>query len=442
MEPETQYAQAGPVSIAYQVFGDGPVDLVIVPGWVSNLDTFWEEPSVARFFDRLGTFARVILFDKRGTGLSDRVTQSPTLEERMDDVRAVLDAVGSERAALLGFSEGGPMCALFSVTYPARTEALIMIGSYPTNRNTDDYPYGRSKDRWEQFNRYVMEEWGGPVGLELRAPSRINDQRFRGWWAKLLRTGASPSTAMALNQMNAEIDIRHVLPSIRVPTLLLHAKGDRTITVEASRYMATRIPGAKLVEFDSDDHLPFTEPARIILDEVEEFLTGRKHSAIVDRVVSTVMFTDIVGSTDIASKLGDVQWQDLLGSHHAAIRYELDVYRGREIKTTGDGFHATFDGPARAIRCALSIHDAIESLGLSVRIGLHTGELIQSEKGFEGIAIHIAARVAALASDGQVLVSQTVKDLVAGSGIRFEDQGLHTLKGIEDQWRVFSVLRD
>lgn len=441
MKPETRFTQVGPVSIAYQVFGDGPVDLVIVPGWISNLDTFWEEPSVVRFFDRLSTFARVILFDKRGTGLSDRVTPSPMLEERMEDVHSVLDAVGSERAALLGYSEGGPMCALFSVTYPARTEALIMIGSYPTNQITDDYPFGRSKEAWGQFNLYVKEQWGGPVGLELRAPSRISDPRFQRWWAKFLRTGASPSTAVALNEMNAEIDIRQVLPSIRVPTLLLHATGDRTIKVEASRYMAKRIPNAKLVEFDSDDHLPFTEPARIILDEVEEFLTGTKHSAIVDRVVSTVMFTDIVGSTDLASKLGDVQWQDLLDSHHAAVRHELDVFRGREIKTTGDGFHATFDGPARAIRCALSIHESIDSLGLSVRIGLHTGELVQSEEGFAGVAIHIAARVADLASAGQVLVSQTVKDLVAGSGIRFRDQGLHSLKGVQDKWRVFSVDR-
>lgn len=442
MEPKTEFAQAGPVSIAYQVFGVGPVDLVIVPGWVSNLDTFWEEPSVVRFFDRLGSFARVILFDKRGTGLSDRITQSPTLEERMDDVRAVLDAVGSERAALLGYSEGGPMCALFSVTYPARTEALIMIGSFPTSQDTGDYSYGRTPEAWRQFTREVAEDWGGPVGLELRAPSRSSDPRFRRWWAKFLRTGASPSTAVALNKMNAEIDIRHVLPSIRVPTLLLHATGDRTISVEASRYMAKRIPDAKLIEFDSDDHLPFTEPAKIILDQIEEFLTGAKDSAIIDRVVSTVMFTDIVGSTEMAQELGDGQWRDLLETHHAAVRHELDVHRGREIKTTGDGFHATFDGPARAIRCAQSILEDVESLGLSVRVGLHTGELLLAEGDVEGVAVHIAARVADLASADQVLVSQTVKDLVAGSGIRFEDQGLHTLKGIEDKWRVFSVIRD
>jgi pimeloyl-ACP methyl ester carboxylesterase len=442
MPPDVQFTQAGTVNIAYQVFGAGPVDLVLVPGWVSNLDTFWEEPSVVRFFDRLGSFSRVILFDKRGTGLSDRVTQSPTLEERMDDVRAVLDAVGSERAALLGYSEGGPMCALFSVTYPARTEALIMIGSFPTSKDAGDYSYGRTPEGWRQFTREVTENWGGPVGLESRAPSRSSDPRFRHWWAKFLRTGASPSTALALNEMNAEIDIRHLLPVIRVPTLLLHAIGDRTISVEASRFMAKRIPGAKLVEFDSDDHLPFTEPARVILDEIEEFLTGTKDSAIVDSRVSTVMFTDIVGSTERASELGDRQWRDLLESHHAAVRHALDVHRGREIKTTGDGFHATFDGPARAIRCGLSIQNAVKPLGLSLRVGLHTGELVLSGDDIEGVAVHIAARVAELASADQVLVSQTVKDLVAGSGIGFEDQGLHTFKGIEDQWRVFSVLRE
>lgn len=442
MTPDIKFAQAGTVNIAYQVFGAGPVDLLIVPGWVSNLDAFWEEPSVARFFDRLGSFARVILFDKRGTGLSDRITQSPTLEERMDDVRAVLDAVGSERAALLGYSEGGPMCALFSVTYPQRTQALIAIGSFPTSQNTGDYSFGRTLESWREFNRDVVENWGGPVGLEVRAPSVSSDPRFRSWWAKFLRAGASPSTALALNRMNAEIDIRHLLPSIRVPTLLLHATGDRTISVNASRYMVKRIPNAKLVEIDSEDHLPFTEPAKIILDEIEEFLTGAKESAIIDSVVSTVMFTDIVGSTEKASELGDDQWRDLLESHHAAVRHELDVHRGREIKTTGDGFHATFDGPARAIRCALSIQDAVVPLGLSVRIGLHTGELVLSGDDIEGVAVHIAARVADLAPADQVLVSQTVKDLVAGSGIRFEDRGLRSLKGIPDEWRLFRVLRD
>ncbi len=442
MERETKFTRAGSVSIAYQVFGAGPVDLLVVPGWLSNLDTFWEEPTIARFFERLGSFARVMLFDKRGTGLSDRITESPTLEERMDDVRAVLDAVGSERAALLGWSEGGPMCALFSVTYPERTAALIMVGSYPRAIATDDFPWGRSADAQAEFDRAIEQDWGGPVGLELRAPSRWNDPRFRRWWAKFLRTSASPSTALALNRMNAEIDVRHILPSIRVPTLLLHATGDKTVSVETSRYMARQIPHAKLVEFDSQDHLPFTEPARIVPEQVEEFLTGTRSFEADDTVISTVMFTDIVGSTELASRLGDSSWRDLLESHHAAVRHELDIHRGREIKTTGDGFHASFDGPARAIRCACSICDSIGALGLSVRVGLHTGECVLSGDNIEGVAVHIAARVGDLASPNQVLVSQTVKDLVAGSGIRFEDQGKHKLKGIEDEWRLFSVLRD
>ncbi len=442
MERETRFTRSGSVNIAYQVFGSGPVDLVLVPGWLSNLDTFWEEPSVARFFERLGSFSRVVLFDKRGTGLSDRVTESPTLEERMDDVRAVLDTIGSKRAALLGYSEGGPMCTLFSVTYPARTEALIMIGSYPRALSTEGYPAGRSLETQAEFNRSVEEGWGGPVRLEFRAPSRSNDPRFRNWWAKFLRTSASPSTALALNRMNAEIDIRHVLASVRVPTLLLHAKGDKTVNVEASRYMAARIPNAELVEFDSDDHLPFGDSAGLILDTIEEFLTGRRSAEYDETVISTVMFTDIVGSTEMASSLGDSRWRDLLESHHAAVRHQLDIHRGREIKTTGDGFHASFDGPARAIRCACSIRDAVESLGLRVRVGLHTGECVLAKDNVEGVAVHIAARVADLATPGQVLVSQTVKDLVAGSGIAFEDQGTHTLKGIDDEWRLYSVVHE
>lgn len=368
---ETYFTRAGSVSIAYQVFGTGATDLVLVPGWLSNLDTFWEEPTVVRFFERLGQFTRVLLFDKRGTGLSDRVNQSPTLEERMDDVRAVLDAAGSEKAALLGYSEGGPMCALFSATYPSRTEALIMIGSYARALATSEYPHGRSAELQAEFDRSVEEDWGGPVGLEIRAPSRCDDPRFRGWWAKFLRTSASPSTALALNHMNAEIDVRHILRSVRVPTLLLHATGDKVVKVEASRYMAKEIPNVKLVEYESEDHLPFADSAGFILDQVEEFLTGKKSSEIDNTVVSTVIFTDIAGSTKMVSKLGDSAWHDLLESHHEVVRRELEIHRGREIKTTGDGFHAAFDGPARAIRCACSVRDAVASLGMTIRVGLH-----------------------------------------------------------------------
>ena len=442
MTPETKYASSGSVNIAYQVFGQGEVDLVIVPGWVSNIDTFWEEPGVVRFFERLAAFSRVILFDKRGTGLSDRITETPTLEERMDDVRAVLDAVGSERAALLGYSEGGPMCALFSVTYPERTRALIMIGSYPKMLPSEDYPFGRALDAHREWLELLKREWGGPVGLAQRAPTRMSDQRFRQWWAKFLRTSASPSTALALSTMNAEIDIRHLLPSIQVPTLLIHAIGDKTIDVRASRYMAERIPQARLVELEAEDHLPFAESADEILVNVEEFLTGTHVAGPVERVVTTLMFTDIVGSTRLASEMGDARWRDLLEAHHGAVRHELAVYRGREVKSTGDGFHVTFDGPARAIQCACAIRKSVKAVGLSVRVGLHTGECQIMGDSIEGLAVHLAARVAEFARADQVVVSQTVKDLVAGSGLKFEDLGMHALKGIPDSWRLYGVVAD
>ncbi len=440
MAPETKYTTSGSVNIAYQAFGEGNVDLVIVPGWVSNIDIFWEEPSVARFFERLASFTRVILFDKRGTGLSDRVTETPTLEERMDDVRAVMDAIGSKRAALLGYSEGGPMCALFAVTYPERTHSLIMIGSYPKLLASEDYTFGRPLDEFEAFMEVVKRDWGGPVGLDLRAPSRTNDPRFRQWWAKFLRTSASPSTALALSHMNANIDIRNLLPSIQVSTLLIHATGDRTLNVRASRYMAERIPNAKLVELDSEDHVPFGDSADEIVAEVQEFLTGTHAAGPADRVVTTLMFTDIVDSTKRAAELGDTRWRDLLNAHHAAVRHEFAVYRGKEIKSTGDGFHAIFDGPARAIQCGCAIHRAVKPMGLDLRIGLHTGECEIRGDSIEGLAVHLAARIAGFAHAGQVVVSQTVKDLVSGSGLKFEDLGVQSLKGIPDAWRLYGVV--
>jgi pimeloyl-ACP methyl ester carboxylesterase len=438
--PETKYTSSGSVNIAYQVFGGGSTDLVVVPGWVSNIDTFWEEPSVVRFFEGLARFARVILFDKRGTGLSDRVTETPTLEERMDDVRAVLDAVGSDRAALFGYSEGGPMCALYSVTYPERTRALIMVGSYPKMLASADYVFGRSREVHAEFLEVLKRDWGGPVGLDLRAPSRINDARFRQWWAKFLRNSASPSTTVALSTMNSNIDIRNLLGSIQVPTLLIHATGDRTIDVRASRYMAERIPNAVLVELDSVDHLPFAESADEILAEVEHFLTGSHAAGPIDRVVTTIMFTDIVGSTKLAADMGDARWRDLLNAHHAAVRHQLAVYRGKEIKSTGDGFHATFDGPARAIQCGCAILKAVKPMGLSLRVGLHTGECEIKADSLEGLAVHLAARVAGIANADQVVVSQTVKDLVAGSGLKFEDLGIQTFKGVPDPWRLYGVV--
>lgn len=440
MTPETKYAKSGTVSIAYQVFGSGPVDLVVVPGWLSNIDVYWEEPAFVRFFERLATFSRVILFDKRGTGLSDRVTDTPTLEERMDDVRAVMDAVSSKRAALVGYSEGGPMCALFSVTYPERTEALIMIGSYARIGRAIDYPWGRTLEEQEGFFRVIREGWGGPVGIEARIPSRASDPQFRNWWTKFVRNSASPATALALTKANTEIDARYLLKSIRVPTLLVHATGDRAVSVEASRYMAREIAGAKLIEIDSEDHLLFlTDRGIEIENAIEEFLTGKRGPVDIDRVVSTIMFTDIVDSTGTASRVGDSHWRDLLDKHHKSIREALVVYRGKEIDTAGDGFFASFDGPARAIKCGRALVEAVGKLGLSIRVGIHTGECEIRDDKITGLAIHIGARVAALAPADTVLVSQTVRDLVAGSGLAFESFGVHALKGVTDRWQLYAV---
>jgi class 3 adenylate cyclase len=440
MVPETRYASSGGINIAYQVVGDGPIDLVVVPGWVSNIEAFWEEPSFARFFRELASFSRLILFDKRGTGLSDRVVEVSTLEERMDDVRAVMEAIGSTRAALLGYSEGGPMCALFAATYPERTSALIMIGSYARRLRADDYPYGPTAEHHEAWVNTFARDWGGPVGLEDRAPTMANDPRFRQWWSHYLRVSCSPSAVVALTKANAQIDVRHVLPSIHVPTLVLHSAGDRAMEIGHGRYLASRIAGAKFVVIDSDDHLPSASGAAEIIANVREFLTGERRGRHSDTVLGTIMFTDIVGSTEKASAAGDRRWADLLEAHNVAVRRELAAYRGREINTTGDGFVAMFDGPARAVRCAFAVRDAVRSVGIELRAGIHTGECEMRDDSITGLSLHIAARVAALASPGNVVVSRTVRDLVAGSGIGFDDFGVYDLKGVPDRWQLYRVL--
>jgi pimeloyl-ACP methyl ester carboxylesterase len=439
MQPDTQYAQSGGVNIAFQVVGEGPRDLVFVPGWASNIEVMWEEPAVARFLTRLGSFSRLILFDKRGTGLSDRVTDMPNLEVRMDDVRAVMDTVGSERAALFGASEGGPMCALFSATYPLRTSALIMHGSYARRTRAPDYPWGPTDEESRSWIDQIVRDWGGPVGLDERAPSMAGDKQFRQWWGRYLRMSASPAAMRALATMNAEIDIRHILPAIRVPTLILHSVHDRAIEFGGSVYMADRIPGARLVQLRGPDHVGFLSDAETILGEIEEFLTGVRHSDEPDRALATVLFTDIVSATEMAAGLGDRRWHDLLESHQVLVRRELARFRGREISTAGDGFFATFDGPARAIRCARAISDGVQSLGLNIRAGLHTGECEIMGKDVGGIAVHIGARIAALAAPGEVLVSSTVKDLVAGSGLSFRDHGTKFLKGVPGEWHLYSA---
>jgi len=439
MVPQTRYAKSGGVSIAYQVIGNGPIDLVLVPGWVSNLDVFWEEPRLERLLTRLASFSRLILFDKRGTGLSDRVADMPSLEVRMDDVRAVMDAVGSERAALFGYSEGGAMCILFAATYPDRASALILGGAFARRTSAPDYPWAPAAGQQLAAIEQIEADWGGSVGIEARSPSLADDARYRQWWARWLRSSASPAAATTLMRMNMEIDVRHVLPAVRVPTLILHSINDRLIDIGASRYMAAHIPGAKLVEMSGIDHIPWGSDSELIVDEIEEFLTGARRGAEPDRVLATVLFTDIVGATERASRVGDRNWHDLLDSHHALVRRELERFRGREIDTAGDGFLATFDGPARAVRCACSISEGVRALGLEIRAGLHTGECELMGDKLGGIAVHTGARVAAEANAGEVLVSSTVKDLVAGSGLAFRDRGLQSLKGIPGEWRLFAV---
>lgn len=441
--PETRYAISGDVNIAYQVVGDAPLDLVFVMGWVSHLEYFWEEPSFARFLTRLASFSRLILFDKRGTGLSDRVPNNelPTLEQRMDDVRAVLEAVGSERAALIGVSEGGPMCSLFAATYPEKTIALVMIGTYAKRIRDDDYPWAPTAVERQKFYELMQKEWGGPVGIDERAPSVADDPHFREWWATYLRMGASPGAALALTKMNAEIDVRHVLPSIRVPTLVIHRAGDLCLKVDEGRFVASNIPGSKYVELPGVDHLPFVGDQNAILDEVEEFLTGVRHAPEYDRVLATVLFTRIVDSAAQSAEMGERRWRDLLERHQAYVRRELELFKGREIEMVGDGLLATFDGPARAIRCACAITDSASRLGIKIKAGLHTGECDVMEDKVGGIAVEIGAQVAARASIGEVLVSNTVKDLVAGSGISFEERGTHSLEDIPGEWRLFAVER-
>lgn len=433
------YDRSGGVDIAYQVLGDGPHDVVLVPGWVSNIEMFWESPRISKCLKRLASFTRLILFDKRGTGLSDRSSKIPDLETRMDDVRAVMDAVGSDRAALCGYSEGGSMCCLFSATFPERVSALVMMGSFAKRTWSPDYPWGPKKELFLKFIAEIEQNWGGPVRMEQIIPSQLHDPAERDWWARFLRMSASPAAAAMVNYMNAEIDIRHVLPAIQVPTLILHSAGDQVISIDHGRYLAQQIPNAKFVELPGADHDPWGTDSKAILDEIIEFTTGTRPQVEVDRVLATMLFTDIVGSTEKAAELGDRTWRNLLEQHNAIVRRELAQFRGREIDNAGDGFLATFDGPARAIRCARAIGTHMKPLGIKIRAGLHTGECEVMGEDIGGIAVHIAARVSGLAEPDEVLVSSTVKDLVAGSGIEFEQMGSRTLKGVPGEWHLFRV---
>jgi class 3 adenylate cyclase len=443
VQPLTKYAQSGDLNIAYQVVGGGAFDLVFVMGWVSNIDEFWTDPPFARFLNKLASFSRLIVFDKRGTGLSDRVDENhlPTLEQRMDDVRAVMDAAESRRAAMLGISEGGPMCALFAATYPERTAALMTFGSYARVLATSDLPWGRSVEAHQAFLAQIRSGWGNsPVGLDVRMPSRKNDDAVREWWTRYLIRSATPKAALALVEMNSQIDVRRVLPTIRVPTLIMHRAGDRALPAEGSRYMATQIPEARYLEYEGDDHLPWAGNTDAVLGDIEEFLTGARHVAEAERVLATVMFVDIVRSTERIADLGDRRWRDLLEGFYAMVRRNVDRFRGREVDTAGDGFFGTFDGPARAVRCAHGIRSDVSALGVEVRAGVHTGEVELMAGKVGGLAVHIGARVAAEAEAGEVIVSSTVRDLVAGSGIRFEDRGRRPLKGVPGDWHLFKAV--
>jgi class 3 adenylate cyclase len=435
--PETRYAKSGDVNIAYQVVGDGPFDLVLVPGFVSHLDNDWEEARSAHFLQRLASFSRLIRFDKRGTGLSDRPSGLPDLETRMDDVRAVMDAVGSKRAALFGYSEGGPMCILFAATYPERTLSLVLYGTYAKRQDPDDdYPWSPTAEQRQDYASEVEREWGVEADLGTMAPNA--DEAMVRWWQARARASASPGAARDLILMNSQIDVRAVLPAVRLPTLVLHRRGDHDSRLEEGRYIAAHIAAARFVELEGEDHVPWIDSDQVV-DEIEEFLTGVRHGPDPDRVLATMLFTDIVGSTERATEIGDHRWRELLERHHELVRRQLERYQGEEVDTAGDGFLATFDGPARAIRCGQAIRDQARELDLEIRAGVHTGEVERAGRDVRGIAVHIGARVAARAGAGEILASSTVRDLVAGSGIVFEDRGSHSLKGVPGEWGLYAV---
>jgi pimeloyl-ACP methyl ester carboxylesterase len=438
VDSDTRYAKSDGVHIAYRVFGDGPRDIVIIPGTITHAELFWEMPANRYMLDRLSSFARVIVFDKRGQGLSDRVADQ-TLEERVGDVRAVLDTVGSERAAIYGWSEGGAMSLMFAATYPERTTHLVLVGSYASMRDESWYI---PPEQMEQVLADLMNHWGEGLMVQLNAPSRIGDQAFVNSVAQLERASASPGSMVSLIRANYEIDVRHVLSSISAPTLIFHRVGDSLVPVAAGRYLAEHIPGARYHELPGEDHLIQTldpETLNLLLSEIEEFVTGTLQHTEPDRVLLTLLLNDIVGSTERATQIGDSRWKELLTQYYGSVRKQLAAFNGREVNTTGDGVLASFDAPARAIRCAASIRDQARVLGIDIRTGLHTGECERIDGGIGGIAVHIAARVAAQAGSGEVLVSGTVKDLVAGSQLSFEDRGSHQLKGVPGDWRLYGL---
>jgi pimeloyl-ACP methyl ester carboxylesterase len=433
--PRTRYAKSGDVSIAYQKFGNGPRRIVFAPGFFSHAEVFWESPQAARFMERLARMGTVVIFDKRGTGMSDRVVDMPSLEQRMDDIAAVMNAAGFDSALLIGASEGGSMCQLFAATYPQRVEGLVLIASYAFRDHVKFTPSGSAAftDRLDEF-------WGQGLTAGSFAPSLKDDPAFIAWWGKFERSSASPGAVRTLVRMNSEIDTRSILPSISVPTLILHRNGDRRVAIAAAREMASAIPNCKLIEYPGSDHLAFVGDCEAQLDDIEEFLTGVRPQASADRVLATVMFTDIVDSTRQAATVGDRHWTERRIAHDQAVRTSIAHQRGRVVKAMGDGFLAVFDGPARGVRAGQAASVSARQLGLPIRVGLHTGEIaLEADDDISGIAVAIAARVSALAAADEVLVSSTVRDLVAGSGLKFKERGLEMLKGIDEPMRIFAA---
>ena len=439
MPPETKYAKSGDVNIAYQVFGEGPLNLLIAPGFVSHCEVLWEHPMVAKSFERLASYARVILFDKREQGLSDRLGRPPTIEEMVDDIQAVLDVTETERTAAFGISEGGAMALLFAATHPDRCTHLALWNAYARVSRAPDYPDGIDPSSLDTWGELMQERWGGPVALGAFAPSRKGDRAFEEFWAHLLRSGTSPRSAAALMTLYKELDVRSVLSVISAPTLVMARAGDRVVPAALGRHIAENIAGARYAEFPGADHIMWTEGGDEINDELEEFLTGTRRERPPERALATVLFTDIVDSTAHAARLGDRAWREVLDRHDALVGDRVEAGRGRVVKSTGDGVLATFDGPARAIECASGLAREIPDLGIEIRAGLHSGECELRGEDVGGMAVHIGARIAARAEPGEVLASSTVKDLVVGSGIEFEERGSAELKGVPGEWRLFAV---
>ena len=439
MPPRTHYAKAGDISIAYQVTGDGPIDLVRVPGWISNIDYDWEYPPLARLIERISKFTRFIRFDKRGTGLSDREVGYPTLEQRMEDVHAVMDAVGSDRAVLFGSSEGGNMSILFAATYPERTAALILYGSQARGEWAPDYPWAPTKEETEKGLAMLARDWGGAIDLKDGAPSLANDQLAQEWSAAYMRYAASPQAALAMWKLGAEVDVRDILSSIRVPTLVLQKEHDRWTKQEEGCYLASRIPDAKFVLLPGMDHLIWGDGQDRLIEEIEEFVTGVRPVEWHDRVLLTVLFTDIVGSTRLAAEKGDQQWKELLQKHHDAARNEFRRYGGTEVKSTGDGFLTSFLGPTPAINCAIAIRARMEGLGIPIRASIHTGECNIRAGDLSGLTVHLASRLLTHAGQADVVVSRTVKDLLVGSEFKFDDRGETALRDIPGLWQIYAI---